>query len=465
MANVFLMDTPRDTKTALILEQANVLNIGNSVAYVDGTGQVFVNTDDNLSKLLPAYDKNVLKWILWHEKFHDLLGHHKRYFKYLKQLEKTGEAESYTVTKEEVNIIMDILIHDKLAKEFPEIEPFARLNTFQFRDSNSLGYTFKEKTLEKMLDEYREYKTSQTTGTSEQEVPEGEPGQSSEDQDSEDKSAKKKAKPSDTEEEGKPTQGSTEPQDENSDGTEEEDTEETSAPNRHNEVDWSQLENRDSKEFITDEESRECREAIRTLKNKRIKLAQLTETLNSLVSTTRQRTYRIPSTIRVSDKVIMKGRLPGKAKLHLCFDASGSMGTEMKTFKKIITDSIPQALSVPCSWFSGQPVERTVKPYKYVGSQGYYKGTFKDFLPVYPLSGFSDDGDRTIALCWEAEQQGYSPIGITDGGGRLSWSKDKLKQLKRTIIVCPAKYWIEMIKEVNPTIEVIYVERGLFYDV
>lgn len=86
---------------------------------------------------------------------------------------------------------------------------------------------------------------------------------------------------------------------------------------------------------------------------------------------------------------------------------------------------------------------------------GYYKGKFKDIMPVYATSGYDDDGDRTIELCWQAEQQGYSPIGVTDGGGQISWSKDKLKQLKRTVLIGHRPSWLETVKKINPNIQTL----------
>ena len=127
----------------------------------------------------------------------------------------------------------------------------------------------------------------------------------------------------------------------------------------------------------------------------------------------------------------------------------------MDTFKTIIKNSIPQALETPTSWFSGYN-KAEIKDkcqYKY----DYFKGTFKDFQDTYAHAGYDDDGDRTIELCWEYEQQGYSPIGVTDGGGQLDWSKDKLKQLKHTILVGQNKEWLDEVKEVNPSIQTIYI--------
>ena len=161
----------------------------------------------------------------------------------------------------------------------------------------------------------------------------------------------------------------------------------------------------------------------------------------------------MPSTIHVGKGVLLKGRTPGKANLYLCFDASGSMGREMETFKEIISKSIPQAMDVPTAWFSGYgekvPRDPTGR------NRDYYKAKFKDFMCVYADSGYNDDGDRTIELCYKAEQAGYSPIGVTDGGGQISWSKDMLKQLKRTVFVGQNKCWLEEAQKINPKVQVL----------
>ena len=88
MANPFLNKTDlvdRDVETALLLEKAKRLDIGNAVAYTDGD-KVFLNTEDNLFNILPAYDQRMLKWLLWHEQMHMHLKHHNRFFKYLDEL-------------------------------------------------------------------------------------------------------------------------------------------------------------------------------------------------------------------------------------------------------------------------------------------------------------------------------------------------------------------------------------------
>lgn len=115
------------------------------------------------------------------------------------------------------------------------------------------------------------------------------------------------------------------------------------------------------------------------------------------------------------------------------------MGYELETFKEIIQKSIPQALDIPCEWFT----------------HTYGKGKFKDILPVVATSGFDDDGDRVIELCYKAEQLGYSPIGVTDGGGQISWSKEKIKLLKRTVLVGQNRHWLEEVKKINPRIQIL----------
>ena len=201
---------------------------------------------------------------------------------------------------------------------------------------------------------------------------------------------------------------------------------------------------------------------INELKNLKLKLAKITSTLNSLVTTTRVRSYKTPSYIFTGQNTIFKGTKNGKAGLYLCFDASGSMSYDMDTFKEIISKAIPQALRTPTVWFSGWACDSEGKQVmskcrnKEFRDFDYYKGTFDDFMHISADSGYSDDGDRTIELCYKAEQLGYSPIGITDGGGSLTWSKDMLKQLKRTVLVINNKEWLEDVQEVNPTIQTIY---------
>ena len=450
MANVFLNGEDRDIETAIMLERAIVTDIGNAVAFTDGN-RIFVNTDDKLFDILPAYDHKMLKWLLWHERMHKELRHHNRFFKYLEELDEMKTIDKFQVTKEEVNIIMDILVHDSLSKMFPELVETAENNLAQFRNRNSLSYTFTTNTLEEMLDEYRKFKHPE----------EGKDGEGDETEDSEGKGL-----PKDKDSEGK--EGSEDkPKEEKKDGkkghkeggeksdpSNKKDKPEDGEPedktgeptpdiptSEHTKTDWSKLEKIDSKEFISEGESDRIMRTVTELKNKKIRLGRLTETLNGLVTSTRQRTYSKPSTIKVGNGIILKGSTPGRTKLYLIFDASGSMGYELETFKEIIQKSIPQALDMPCEWFT----------------HTYKKGKFRDILPVCATSGFDDDGDRVIDLCYKAEQLGYSPIGVTDGGGQLSWSKDKLKLLKRTVLVGQNKYWLDKVKAINPNIQTLHI--------
>lgn len=224
-------------------------------------------------------------------------------------------------------------------------------------------------------------------------------------------------------------------------------------PDEHDKTDWSKLDDLDDKEFIDKYEGNKYVDQINKLKRKKIKLGKLTETLNSLATSTRQRTYAMPNPIQIGSNVVLKGSKPGRTNLHLCFDASRSMNSQMNVFKEIISKSIPHAMKTPTTWFSGayEKVPRDPEG----RSPDYYKGTFEDFMPVVANSGYSDDGDRTIELCWRAEQAGYTPIGITDGGGRLSWSENKLKELKRTILVGQDPDWLKEVKKINPKIQIL----------
>ena len=466
MSNVFLNNDSRDVETAILLEKAYQHDIGKAVAYTDGD-RVFINTDDNLFNILPAYDHNMLKWLLWHEDYHKQLRHHNRFFKYLQELNEEDTIDEFQVTKEEVNIIMDILVHDSLCKLFPELIETAVNNLAQMRNRNSLGYTFKTHTLEEMLDEYSKYKhgdkDDEGKGTGDGEGEETD----------EDGEGKGKGKSKDTKSEGDKSE-------EESDKTETADGEggdshttpsgksedkepeikDTPAPepepeSEHDKTDWSKLDNIDSKEFIEEGEADEYVYQINELKKKKFRLGKLTQTLNGLATTTRQRSYAMPSTIHVGKGVLLKGRTPGKTNLYLCFDASGSMGSEMQTFKEIISKSIPQAMDVPTAWFSGacERIPRDPEGRNY----DYYKGKFKDFMCVYANSGYDDDGDRTIELCLKAEKQGYSPIGVTDGGGQISWSRDMIKQLQRTILVGQRESWLKAVQKINPKIQIIVV--------
>ena len=472
MANPFLNKTElleRDVETALLLEQANVLDIGNAVAYTDGD-RIFINTEDNLFNILPAYDTRMLKWLLWHEKIHLELKHHNRFFKYLDELSAEDTMDEFHVTKDEVNIIMDILVHDWMADKFPELVETALNNLAQFRDRNSLKYTFKHNTLEEMLEEYSQHKK----GDDGDSTKDGEPSETKDgDSEGEGKKGKGKGdKPTEEkpEEEEKTTEDKTEDKtdagtkghseggsgDEPKDDTAEDgEPEIIDDPGEHDKTDWSKLQEIDSKEFITREEGERYIDKINELKRKKIRLAKLTETLNGLVTSTRRRSYAMPSPISVGGGVILKGSTPGRTQLYLCFDASGSMGCEMETFKDIISKSIPQAMDTPTAWFSGYGAK--ISKDKSGRSYDYYKGKFKDFMPVHANNGYNDDGDRTIELCYLAEQLGYSPIGVTDGGGCISWSVDMIKQLKRTVLVGQNGHWLEQVKKINPKIQILVI--------
>lgn len=489
MVNPFLSSTNYDTETAIMLERAYVTDIGNAVAYTDGD-RIFLNTQDNLFKILPAYDDNMLKWLLWHERMHLELKHHNRFFRYLEELSEEDTEDEFQVTKSEVNIIMDILVHDWMSTKFPELVDTAVNNLAQFRDRNSLSYTFKYNTLEEMLDEYRTFKHK------DEDKKEGEgEGDDSEETEEKDEDSKSKGKGKGTtkdKEEDKPKEdekkedkkkkGSTDkahaegghdstPREKTGKDTSEVTSEpeseqpEPEAPGHHDETDWSKLDDIDSKEFITESEGNEWVAEINRLKNVKLRLARITKTLNGLVTDTKVRSYKTPSYMQTGQHTIFKGSKKGHASLYLCFDASGSMGGDMDTFKEIIGKAIPQALKTPTVWFSGyayreegRAVMRRCKDPE-GRNDDYYKGTFADFMNISADSGYSDDGDRTIEMCFKAEQLGYSPIGITDGGGCLSWSTDMLKQLKRTVFVGHSKRWLLAVQKVNPNIQVIYTGR------
>lgn len=492
MVNPFLSSTNYDTETAIMLERAYVTDIGNAVAYTDGD-RIFLNTQDNLFKILPAYDDNMLKWLLWHERMHLELKHHNRFFRYLEELSEEDTEDEFQVTKSEVNIIMDILVHDWMSTKFPELVDTAVNNLAQFRDRNSLSYTFKYNTLEEMLDEYRKFKHKDE----DKKEGEGEGDDSEETEEKEEdskskgkgkgkakgKDEKKEDEPKDDEKkEDKKKKPSTDkahaegghdstPREKTGKDTSEVTSEpeseqpEPEDPGHHSETDWSKLDEIDSKEFITEREGNEWVEEINRLKNVKLRLARITKTLNGLVTDTKVRSYKTPSYMQTGQHTIFKGSKKGHASLYLCFDASGSMGGDMDTFKEIIGKAIPQALKTPTVWFSGYAYNEEARNvmrrcHDPEGrSSDYYKGTFADFMKISADSGYSDDGDRTIEMCFKAEQAGYSPIGITDGGGCLSWSTDMLKQLKRTVFVGHSKRWLLAVQKVNPNIQVIYTGR------
>lgn len=448
MVNPFLSSTHYDTETAIMLERAYVTDIGRAVAYTDGD-RIFLNTQDNLFKILPAYDDNMLKWLLWHERMHLELKHHNRFFRYLEELSAEDTEDEFQVTKDEVNIIMDILVHDWMSKKFPELVETAVNNLVQFRDRNSLLYTFKHYTLEEMLDEYARHKHGEDK----------------------DKKEDKKKKPSTDKTHAEGGHDST-PRKKTGKDTSEVKTEpeseqpEPEAPGHHDETDWSKLDDIDSKEFITEREGNEWVKEINRLKNVKLRLARITKTLNGLVTDTKVRSYKTPSYMQTGQHTIFKGSKKGHASLYLCFDASGSMEGDMDTFKEIISKAIPQAMKTPTVWFSGYAYNEEARNVmkRCHDSEGrdddYYKGTFADFMNISADNGYSDDGDRTIEMCFKAEQLGYSPIGITDGGGRISWSVDMIKQLKRTVLVGHSERWLKEVQKINPNIQIIYTGRG-----
>jgi len=454
MSNIFLDDErDRDVETAIMLEKARVTDIGNAVAYTDGE-RVFVNTDENLAKLLPAYNKGMLKWLLWHERYHMELKHHNRFFKYLSELRDKECKDEFALSKAEVNVIMDILVHDSLSKMFPELVETAKTNLAQMRNRNSLKYTFKTFNLEDMLEEYRKHKYPE-----EDKEGEGKEGEKK-DGEGEGKGKGKKGDKGEAAEGKKAHEAGGTPSGSHS-KTEESEKEDgkSEQPDEHEETDWSKLEDLDENEFISKEDANRIIDRANKLKRKQIKLGRLTQKLNGLATTTRQRTYRIPSYIQVNKGVIMKGKLPGKTDLYLVFDASGSMGEELALFKDLITKAIPQALECPCEWFSGYSIKEETKKCKNPAGRNYdyYKGKFKDIIPVRASGGYSDDGDRTIELCLAAEQKGFTPIGVTDGGGCI-YEKDVLKKLKRTILVGPNENWLNKAKQINPNIQILELD-------
>lgn len=466
MANIFLEDGHDDIETAIMLENAKQCDLAllspsykNAVAFTDGK-RVFINSDDNLARILPAYDKGMLKWLLWHERYHMELKHHKRYFDFLKQLE--DKKNKLALTQAEVNIIMDILVHDSLAKMFPELVETATTNLAQMRNRNSLGYTFKTHTLEEMLEEFA--KTKEPPEKSERDEGEGTP---EEDEDSEDKDKGDTPTGEKSHEEGEDRKPETSKSKSKDEKPEEKDVEsEHTDPEpepEHDKTDWSKLDEIESKEFIDNNEGNYLEEKINRLKRQKFKLAKLTQTLNGMVTTTKMRTYRVPSRIQVQQGVMMKGKLPGRTSLYLVFDASGSMGSELATFKKIVKEAIPQAMDVPTEWFSGWAEDgadehtRYNKHYDGRTFKDYHKGKFRDILPVYASSGYNDDGDRVIELCALAEEKGFNPIGITDGGGGI-YNPAVLKKLKRTILVCREKWWLDKAKSINPNIQTLEIK-------
>ena len=465
MANPFLATDSKDVETAILLEKAKRCDIGQAVAFTDGD-RIFLNTEDNLFNILPAYDEGMLKWLLWHEEYHKQLRHHNRFFKFLEELSDKKTKETFGLTKEEVNIIMDILVHDSLCKLFPELVETAKNNLAQMRNRNSLGYTFKTNTLEEMLKEYADSKKT------DKEEGEGEPEDKDDDSKDKPKDGSGTGVPDDKKDDKKDKEdskstkehgegGKGEKGSEHKEDKEPEIKDEPEPEPEHDKTDWSKLDKIDSKEFIEKNEGDYYEEQIAELKRKKFRLGKLTETLNGLATTTRRRSYAMPSSIHVGKGVLLKGRVPGKTNLFLCFDASGSMGDEMQTFKDIISKSIPQAMDVPTTWFSGYPTNgwSSIEHLrdKDARNSDYYKSKFKDFMPLRASGGYDDDGDRTIEMCLKAEQEGYSPIGVTDGGGQIGWSRDMIKKLSRTVLVGQNEYWLKKVKEINPKIQTICI--------
>lgn len=448
MANCFLTSGHEEIETAILLEKATQTDLEiinpkykNAVAFTDGE-KVFINSDDNLAKVLPDYSHKMLKWLLWHEEYHKQLAHHNRFFKYLKELKDSDCKDKFQVSLDEVNIIMDILVHDSLSKMFPELIETAINNLAQMRNRNSLGYTFKTFNLEDMLDEYAKFKHKDKSGKGD-----------ADSEETEDKSKGKRKKDGSSsggakghKEGGSKSKSSKSEKDETSKTPE--------LPEEHDKTDWSKLKDISSEEFIDKDESEHIKNKILEFKKKKLQLAKLTETLNGMVTTQKIRTYARPSYVGVDKSIILKGRKYAKTSLYLVFDASGSMGSELALFKEIISGAIPQAMKVPCEWFSGYG-ERIPRNPKGKNSD-YYKGTFKDILPVSAYNGYNDDGDRVIELCLKAEQEGYSPIGITDGGGGID-HPEKLKQLHKTVLVGHCKEWLQDAKRINPRIQILEV--------
>lgn len=489
MANCFLTSGHEEVETAILLEKAVQVDLSiidrdyaNAVAFTDGR-KVFVNSDDNLAKILPAYNQGMLKWLLWHEEYHKQLKHHNRFFRYLDELRADETFDQFRVTKSEVNIIMDILVHDSLSKMFPELVETATTNLAQMRNRNSLGYTFKTYNLEDMLDEYAKFKhkdeddkdgAGEPTDSDEPEDEEtaedsdgmGTPKKSKDKKkdDSKDKSKDKSDDKKDSTGEkgheegggrGDSPSGEDEKSPEVADGSpKEEPKEEPTLPDEHDKTDWSKLEDISDEEFIDEDESDHIMDRINELKRKKFRLAKLTETLNGMVTTTKIRTYARPSYVGVDRSIMLKGRKYGKTALYLVFDASGSMGSELALFKEIISKAIPQAMKVPCEWFSG--CGERIAPNPAGKSYDYYKGTFKDIMPVHASSGYNDDGDRVLLLCEQAERKGFTPIGVTDGGGGID-RPDILKKLTRTVLVGSNKAWLEKAKQINPRVQILDV--------
>ena len=332
------------------------------------------------------------------------------------------------------------------------------MNNFaQIRNRNSLKYTFTTFTLEEMLEEYAKYKRDNAKDSDHKDPGDGGGDEESEDT-KEDSTPKGESKSEHKESDEKPSKSNKKKEKSEEDNPEVKSDTPAPLPDEHDKTDWSKLEDIDTREFIEKGEGDEYIYQINKLKRMKARLAKLTETLNGLVTSTRKRSYTMPSTTYCGSGVLLKGSTPGKTALYLCFDASGSMGAELEIFKDIISKSIPQAMTTPTEWFSGHNSYTADKIRNPKGrSYDYYKGQFKDIMDTRASSGYNDDGDRTIELCYLAEQQGYTPIGVTDGGGCISWSEDMLKKLQRTIFVGQNENWLKKAKEINPRIQTINI--------
>lgn len=509
-----------DIATAKLYEHATQTELGkinkswaNVPALTDGT-RVYINSDEVLEEIMPGYKKHpteTLELLLHHENLHIELTHHRRYFQMIKELERlyeSGEIENRGLTHSEVNIIMDILVHDVLFNKREGLTEIGIENLAQMRNRNSLKFTFKGKNLEDMLEEYARHKRGEDESDSKEETEETEDdSEDTEDKDRDgagegigdtkskddkekddgkgkgkdkDKDKDKDEKKKDTEDkddskgkgedkghgEGssgeddkktgkdtKPELRDEEPKEEET--KEEEKKEEPKEEDHHDETDWSKLADRGDDEFITEEEADKIDKAISKMKRLKVSLSNLTRTLNGLATDKKERTYTLPSytSIQGSD-LIFKGHRRARTSLYLIFDASGSMGTELATFKEIISKSIPQAMNSPCEWFAGYGAK--ISPYKEDYEGDYYKGTFKDIMPVHADSGYSDDGDRVLLLCEQAERKGFTPIGVTDGGGGIR-EREVLKRLKKTVLVGTSNAWLDLAKSINPNIQTLCI--------
>ena len=338
-----------DIATAKLYEHAVQTDLGkintswaNVPALTDGE-RLYINSDEVLEKIMPGYKKHpteTLELLLHHENLHIELKHHKRYFQMIDELERMyrdGEIETAGLTHSEVNIIMDILVHDVLFSKREGLTEIGIENLAQMRNRNSLKFTFKGKNLEAMLEEYARHKKgddSESKDTEETEDTE-DTEETEEDKDTEDgdgagegigdtkskdtKPKDKKEKESkDTKEDKEETEKDEEPGDKGHAGggssgddskkpgkdtkaelrdkeeDEEEDKEEEKTEEEeghHDETDWSKLEDIGDDEFITKEDADRIDKAISKMKRLKVSLSNLTRTLNGLATNKKERTY------------------------------------------------------------------------------------------------------------------------------------------------------------------------------